>query len=772
MPAPRSRRRWSPTRYFVVVSVAAMLALGAALIWVSSSVMGQQSLRDGTSSAVAVQAYGVGPLPAEAFGTALLTRDQQASVRASTSRFSERLVDLRLWSTDGVLMYSRTDDATTGFPDGARFDQVKRTGEPDARVITDVRGITGERTGARGTQREVLDVYVPVRVRDTAGAADGSGLEPDTVIGVAEVMLDHEESANALQHAVRTVALVVGGGLLLLWLLLFRAVRTTSNRLQATAMENARLALLDSLTGLPNRRLLNDRMRHAIEEAESDGTSVGLVLLDIDRFKDINDSLGHDRGDELLEQVAARLRSALREDDIVARLGGDEFAILLPDVRTVQNAERLAERVRTLFVPPFTLGEMPLHVDTSIGVACLPDHASDASSLMRMADVAMYAAKHHRTGIAVYSADEDDSSPSRLVLLGDLHRALDLGPDEPAQLAMHYQPKIDLETGRTVGHEALMRWNHPTRGILMPGTFITLAEQSGLIHDVTRFALRECVAQLARWRAEGSAAPVAVNLSAHDVATAHVVDVIEELLAQTGVPAELLEVEITETALVADRSRVVPVLERLGALGVRVAIDDFGIGNTSISQLRDLPVDALKIDRLFVADLAEGGRDGSEVVVQAMVDLAHSFELRVIAEGVEDKPTAAILRRLGVDEAQGYLYAPALPADEVRAVRNVPQPRRGGPVRRSSAAPGTAAGAPTTSTTAAGTATALREPVTSTDPDQPDGAADSPATPVADAGGAPTGRTRAKPQVAPTNGTPRPPAPPSARRRRAEGSEG
>jgi diguanylate cyclase len=688
VPAARSRRRWSPTRYFVVVSVVAILALGGALIEVASSVMGQQSMRDGTSSAVSVETFAVGPLAAEVFGTAVLTPDQTATVRTSTAGFSTRLVDLRLWSTDGLLMYSSTDD-TTGFPDGARIDHVKRTGQPDARVITDVRGVHGS-TGARGTEQQVLDVYVPVHVGDTAGATEGEHLQRNAVIGVAEVMLDHADSAAALRHAVRTVSLVVACGLVLLWLLLFRAVQTTSKRLQSTAMENARLALLDSLTGLPNRRLLNDRMRRAIEEAEHDGTRVGLVLLDIDRFKDINDSLGHDRGDELLEQVAARLRSALREDDIVARLGGDEFAILLPDVRSVQNAERLAERVRTLFVPPFSLGEMPLHVDTSIGVACLPDHARDASSLMRMADVAMYAAKHHRTGVAVYSPDEDDSSPSRLVLLGDLHRALDApGRDEP-ELAMHYQPKIDLRTGRTVGYEALMRWNHPARGMLMPGTFITLAEQSGLIHDVTRFALREVVVQLAQWREEGVALPVAVNLSAHDVASAHVADVIEELLAQHAVPAELLEVEITETALVADRSRVVPVLERLGGLGVRVAIDDFGIGNTSISQLRDMPVDTLKIDRLFVADLAEGGRDGSEVVVQAMVDLAHSFELRVIAEGVEDRATAEVLQRLGVDEAQGWLYAHALPAADLTIEPGVPHQRGEtvtGAARRSGSGP-------------------------------------------------------------------------------------
>jgi predicted signal transduction protein with EAL and GGDEF domain len=361
--------------------------------------------------------------------------------------------------------------------------------------------------------------------------------------------------------------------------------------------------------------------------------------------------------------VAARLRGALREDDMVARLGGDEFAILLPDVRSVADADAAARRVRQLFVPPFMLGDLALHVDTSIGVACLPDHADDASSLMRMADVAMYTAKTHRLGVSVYSPEEDDSSPARLVLLGDLHRALSV-EDE---LELHYQPKIDLRTGRTVGLEALMRWRHPTRGMLPPDLFVPLAEQSGLIHDLTRYALGVCVAQLAAWRDEGGEpVPVAVNLSAHDVTSPAVVEVIEGLLARYDVPPALLEVEITETALVTDPSRVVPVLQRLGDTGVRVSIDDFGIGNTSISQLRDLPVHGLKIDRLFVADLGADGRRGSEVVVKAMVDLAHSFGLEVVAEGVEDDGTAEALRRLTVDQAQGYLYSRAVPAARLR----------------------------------------------------------------------------------------------------------
>ena len=623
-----------------------MLALGVTLVLVVSNVMQDQARRDGIALARSIESYASATVPDEAFTVGVLPGPDAARVSDQVDGFRE-LRRLRLWTVDGTLLYDSLADST-GFPDGDRLDAATRQREPVAQLVTEVRGT--ELGGNGGTETTLLDVYVPVQ-------HDGM------VVGAAEVMLDYQGTTDAVASATRTVTLVVAGGLILLWLLLFRTVRNASLRLQTSALENARLALLDSLTGLPNRRMLADRLERAIEGHRTDGSTVGLMLLDIDRFKDINDSLGHDRGDELLEQVAERLRGSLREDDVVARLGGDEFAILLPDVVDVRDADAAARRVKALFVPPFMLGDLALHVDTSIGVACLPDHADDASSLMRMADVAMYTAKTHRLGVAVYSPEEDDSSPARLVLLGDLHRAL--GVDD--ELRLHYQPKIDLRTGRTVGLEALMRWRHPTRGMLPPDLFIPLAEQSGLIHDLTRYALRECVAQLAVWHAQGDPVPVAVNLSAHDVTTHAVVEVIEGLLAEHAVPPALLEVEITETALVSDPSRVVPVLERLGEVGVRVSIDDFGIGNTSISQLRDLPVHGLKIDRLFVADMAGAGREGSEVIVKAMVDLAHSFGLQVVAEGVEDAATAEALRRLTVDQAQGYLYSPAVAPDRLRA---------------------------------------------------------------------------------------------------------
>ncbi|NMR19755.1 EAL domain-containing protein [Cellulomonas fimi] len=640
-----------------------MLTLGIALVLAVSQVTTQREHAVGIETAEIVESYARQAVSVDAYTLGVLSSGERAGVDEAVRGFDDRVVSLRLWTVDGDLLYDSGSDSPTGFPDGIRLDDAVRGGSPVAHVGTMVLP-NASVARAGGTEVEVLDVYVPVRYRDVVGA-----------VGAAEVVLDYRDSAAALADINRTIGLVVAGGLLVVWLLLFRTVRTFTRRLQSNALDNARLALLDSLTGLPNRRMLTERLARAVDTAYDEGTGVGLVLLDIDRFKDINDSLGHDMGDELLQQVARRLQGALRDNDVVARLGGDEFAILLPSIRAAADSERLADRVRNVFGPPFRLGDLDVHVETSIGVACLPEHAHDGSSLMRKADVAMYTAKVHRMGVAVYSPHEDDSSPARLVLLGDLHRAL----ERADELVMHYQPKIDLRTGATAGVEALMRWQHPTRGMLPPTLFVPLAEQTGLINDLTRFALETVVTQIARWREEGDPVPVAVNLSAHNVTSFAVTETIEALLATHQVPASLLEVEITETALVADPSRILPVLKRLADMGIRVSIDDFGIGTTSISQLRDLPVAQLKIDKLFIADIeASADKRGSELVVKAMVDLAHSFGLVVVAEGVEDAGTASRLAALDVDQAQGFLYSEAVPAAAVAGVRAalLPAPRR------------------------------------------------------------------------------------------------
>src|SRR5690554_3528539 len=390
--------------------------------------MRQQALRAGSSAAKLIEPSVRDVVPEDSYAIGTLRPAAAAELSQVVSEFSEQLVGLRLWNADAVLLFDANPQTSAAFPRTEPFDRAVREGVVSASITTATLGEDLHSVPA-GRQVTALSVYVPV-------------VEGGVRVGALEVLLDYTETDQALREAVRIVTAVISVGLLVLWLLLFRTVRNASKRLQTSALENARLALLDPLTGLPNRRMLLDRMRRAIDQTEEDGGGVGLVLLDIDRFKDINDSLGHDRGDELLVQVAHRLRAALRERDVVARLGGDEFAILLPAIRSVANAERLAQRVRNLFVPAFNLGGLELHVDSSIGVACIPEHAVDASGLMRKADVAMYAAKTHRLGLAIYSPDEDDSPPSRLALLGDLHRAL----ADRQELVMFYQPKIALRS--------------------------------------------------------------------------------------------------------------------------------------------------------------------------------------------------------------------------------------------------------------------------------------------------------------------------------------
>jgi diguanylate cyclase (GGDEF)-like protein len=478
-------------------------------------------------------------------------------------------------------------------------------------------------------------------------------------VGVAEVELDYSSTQAALDRAMRTVAGVVVLGLALTWLLLYRTVVNASRRLRAQASETARLALLDPLTGLPNRRLLNERLERAVLAAGRRRSQVGLILLDVDRFKEVNDSMGHPVGDELLVQVAHRLRGVVRDGDTVARLGGDEFAILLPRIAGITEAQDIAARIQECFDKPFDLSGLVLHVDTSVGLAVLPDHAEDVTALLQRADVAMYTAKAGNSRIATYSAVVDVNSPSRLVLLGDLRRALDVDD----QLSMHYQPKIDLRRGNVMGLEALLRWRHPVRGPIGPTEFVLLAEQTGLMHALTARVLQLVCVQMAQWRAEGRELPVAVNLSARNLVDDDLPDMVEALLAQYDLPARLFEFEITESALVLDPEHAARTLRRIRALGIEVAVDDFGMGNTSMSQLRSMPLTTIKIDRSFVTNLASD--PGDSVLVKAIVDLAHEFGLQAVAEGVEDDQVTQMLRDLDCDVAQGYLWSRPVPGDEV-----------------------------------------------------------------------------------------------------------
>ncbi|MFJ3756375.1 putative bifunctional diguanylate cyclase/phosphodiesterase [Streptomyces sp. NPDC090080] len=425
------------------------------------------------------------------------------------------------------------------------------------------------------------------------------------------------------------------------------------------ARARAEEQLRDPLTGLPNRQWLLERIWTALDDAERIGARSALMLIDLDRFRSVNDTLGHLAGDRLLLQIADRLRAALPRGAEAARLGGDEFAVLLPVADSTTSATRVARGLVSALSSPLDLDGLTLVLEASAGVAVFPDHALDAEGLLRRADVAMYQAKRDRTGVEVYESKRDSNTPDRLGLLGDLRRALDAH-----EVQLHYQPKVRFD-GQVAGLEALVRWVHPERGKVPPDEFIAIAESSGLMPHLTEYVLETALAQVARWRAQGLRVPVAVNVSPRDVHTPGFAGSVAARLARHGVPAGALQLEITEHVLLEDPQRAADTLAGLTGHGVKMSLDDFGTGYSSLVHLRRLPVSELKIDRSFVARLAVDNEDAE--IVRCTVDLAHSLGLLVVAEGVEDDETWERLRDLGCDAVQGWLVAAAMPPEETTA---------------------------------------------------------------------------------------------------------
>jgi diguanylate cyclase (GGDEF)-like protein len=423
------------------------------------------------------------------------------------------------------------------------------------------------------------------------------------------------------------------------------------------ALVSRRLALHDALTGLPNRVLFADRTRRAIATADRSDAPVIVMLIDLDRFKDINDTLGHHYGDEVLRQMADRLTSLLDPRDTVARLGGDEFAVLVRSVKCARDGMAVAAAIRRALAEPFTAEGVSLELGGSVGVACHPADGEDVETLMQRADVAMYQAKEGATGVERYSVQEDDSSLERLALAADLRRAL-----ERSEFIPYFQPKLDLRTGRVSGAEALLRWKHPSRADVSPDVFIPLAEQTGLIVPVTLQVIAAAVRECSVWRAHGHDLSVAVNLSARALVDPGLPDHVEELCRCWDLPTRALTLEITESMIVDDPGRALPVVERLAALGVRLSIDDFGTGYSSLEYLKVLPVREMKIDRSFVAGMADDPRDAA--IVRHSIDLGRSLGLRVVAEGVESAEAHERLAAMGCDQGQGFYYARALPAED------------------------------------------------------------------------------------------------------------
>jgi diguanylate cyclase (GGDEF)-like protein/PAS domain S-box-containing protein len=434
--------------------------------------------------------------------------------------------------------------------------------------------------------------------------------------------------------------------------------KVAESALVAQSQLNEYQAVHDALTDLPNRTLFRQRIQHGVARSEEDG-DFAVVIMDLDRFKEVNDSMGHHAGDALLIEVARRVESALRTSDMVARLGGDEFGLLLSTPSNAAGLVTVLDRVREAVEAPIVFHDLPLAISASMGVASYPDHGRDVETLLRSADVAMYAAKRSDLPFAVYDSTHSQSDPSRLTLVAELRRAL-----QRRELVLYYQPKAGLASGAVDSVEALVRWNHPDRGLVFPDAFIPLAQETGLIRPLTQYVLEEAIRQCRAWQAEGIELSVSVNLSARNLLDVEFPDQVERMLESSGLDPARLELEITETTMLNDGARTKAALDRLSALGVRISIDDFGTGYSSLSYLRQLPISEIKIDRSFVMNMDNCEDDA--VIVRSTIDLGRNLGLKVVAEGVESEAVWQQLRRLGCTAAQGYYLTRPVPADELR----------------------------------------------------------------------------------------------------------
>lgn len=416
------------------------------------------------------------------------------------------------------------------------------------------------------------------------------------------------------------------------------------------------LAYYDSLTDLPNRTLFQNRLEMAVANALRMRSPLSVLIMDLDGFKEINDTMGHLMGDAVLREIGHRLQAELRESDTVARLGGDEFAVMLPGVGQT-GAELAARKLIAAVQEPLTIEGLNLDVHGSVGIAISPEHGTEAEVLVQRADVAMYVAKGDRSSCVVYAPELDRHSPERLALMGDFRHAI--SRDE---LRVVYQPKINLKTREIFGVEALVRWQHPQLGLILPDRFIPMAEQTGAVRPVTLWMLEKALQQCLEWRRLGYELVAAVNLSPRNLHDPELPERVRALLDLLGAPASMLELEITESVIMSDPLRSLQVLTRLSKMGLRLAVDDFGTGYSSFSYLRKLPVHEIKIDKSFIDDMVA---DGDEVIVQSTIELAHNLGLTCVAEGVQDQATLERLAVLGCDTAQGDFISPPLDGEGI-----------------------------------------------------------------------------------------------------------
>ncbi|HEX3693319.1 MAG TPA: EAL domain-containing protein [Solirubrobacteraceae bacterium] len=661
-PLPRP----SLTGKVALLSLIPIVALGVALALELRAQIVSRTLADATQSASLVARLGVQPrisprALAHGLGPAgVHALDEQLQARS----VSRDLARIKIWNNGGTIVYS-DDHALIGRHLTGEDDELQNAlaGRPNAAaVVTPSRG--AETASEVGLGR-LVEVYVPLRLHPGEHRPAGA----------FEIYLSYAPIAAAIGGSERMIALLVAVGLALLWAVLFRIVATASTRLRRQARENDRLARYDQLTGLPNRTLFCERLELALRERAGSGGESAVLLIDIDGFKRINDTLGHAAGDTVLREVGRRLVAVSEEDapGTAARLGNDEFGVLVAGVQGHAGALEKAALIRSALQEPVAIDDAAINVESSIGIALAPDHADDGETLLRRADVALAHARSYRSVVELYSVENDEFEAARLKLLGQVRPAI-----EDSRFVLHYQPQVELRTGEVSGVEALLRWDHPRRGMLAPIEFMPVIEQTALIGPLTDYVIDRALAQQAAWRAHGLSLGVAVNISAHNLHDRSLPERVGKLLSAHATPRGALTVEVTESAAMADLDRALQVLSALRALGVGVSIDDFGSGHASIAYLARLPATELKIDRSLSARVCESSRE--EAIVQSAVDLAGHLGLSVIAEGIETADVSAKLVAIGCEVGQGYLFSRPLPAEELtRWLRSLPARARSAP---------------------------------------------------------------------------------------------
>jgi diguanylate cyclase (GGDEF)-like protein len=566
-----------------------------------------------------------------------LDRTMSGAEVQALRRVADRAVDagsvvrMRLRDTNGHVVFS---DDGSGFNDQIEDEALDAA---HGEVVAHLTRLNADSNDTGPVGQRVVEVYVPL----SAGGP---------VLGVLEIYLPYAPIAHEVSAGLRTLYLVMGIGLAALWAILAVISASTMRRM-------VHLAEHDALTGLPNRTLFQRRAAAAIDAARRDGGTAAVVLADVDRFKEVNDTLGHHNGDALLRELGSRLAGGVRPGDTVARLGGDEFGLVLPGIGS-DEIQPLLDRLRAVLEAEATVGTLPLSPEASFGYALAPADGTDVDTLLRRADMAMYLAKGTRSGTARYDRERDHYDAAQLALVAELRRAI-----ETDELVLYYQPKAELRTGRVCAVEALIRWQHPARGMVPPDAFLPVAEQTGLIDALTGWVLAAALTQIVAWGPAFEGLSMSVNVSARNLARLDFADTVLAALSTAGVPASCLVVEITETALMTDPEVAADVLARLSVAGVRISVDDFGQGQTSLGYLSTLPLHELKIDKSFVSDLPDNL--GHAAIVRSVVDLGHNLGLQVVAEGVETHETVALLTATGCDVAQGYLLARPMPAADL-----------------------------------------------------------------------------------------------------------